>query len=366
MNLLVLNVGSSSVKVTIARNDSVMEVDTGDDSPLEWSARRWREFAAAQRDFTPTFVLHRFVHSGGIFTSPTVMDASVRKKLAGLVSLAPLHTKNALRVADTVAEAFPDATAIACFDTTFHETLAPAAYTYAVPRAWREDHGIRKYGFHGFAHDYADSRGRELVGAGAVSRVLSCQLGSGASLAAIVDGASVDTTMGFTPVDGLVMATRSGSVDPGALAWLLTNSSLTPARLSNQLEHDSGFAGLAGHGDMRVIITDADRGDERAALAYGVWLHRLVGEMGRMIAVMGGIDLIVFGGGIGEHSSRARADAVDALAFLGAVLDDGANRAAQSDAMISAPGSTVAAVVVTAREDLSMIRRAESAGVLGS
>jgi len=364
-SLMVVNVGSSSCKVTIARGSDVSVLETGADSPLEWGARRWRDLVGTQQPaFEPDVVLHRFVHSGGVFHGPTVMDASVRRRLDGLVSLAPLHTTAALKVADVVAEAFPAAMGIACFDTSFHETLSPAAFTYAIPAAWREGHGVRKYGFHGFAHDYADARGRELIHDRPVARVLSCHLGSGASLAAVVDGSSLDTTMGFTPVDGLVMATRPGSLDPGALAWLLGSTALTGAEMSELLEHGSGLTGLAGHGDLKAIMADAANGDRQATLAYQVWLHRLVGEMGRMIAVMGGVDLIVFGGGIGEHAWRARADSMSSLGFLGAALDEEANRAADGDAVIGAAGSTVAAVVVTAREDLAMIRRTTAAGIL--
>ena len=364
--VMVINVGSSSCKVSIARGSNVKEIEGGADSALEWSAGHWQEFAKSEGGFEAEFVLHRFVHSGGIFHGPTPIDASVRHALDGLVSLAPLHTKNALSVTDAVAAAFPQSLGIACFDTTFHETLTLAAFTYAIPAAWRNEHGIRKYGFHGFAHDYANTCAREILDQRAVSRVLSCQLGSGASLAAIVDGTSVDTTMGFTPVDGLVMGTRPGSVDPGALAWLLTNTSLDDSTMSEQLEHSSGLVGIAGYSDMKVIMEDVQRGDQLASLAYNMWRHRLVGEMGRMVAVMGGVDLIVFSGGIGEHAWRARADVMDSFRFLNALLDEGVNRAARGDGVISSAGSVVAVVVVTAREDLAMIRRATSAGVLRS
>ncbi len=361
--LLVVNVGSSSCKVTVAADGVAREAETGDVSPQQWDAARWREFASEQGDgFAPDFVLHRFVHGGGVFHEPTEITAAVRQRLGDLVPLAPLHTGHALAVADVLAEAFPAAVGIACFDTSFHETLPAAAYTYAIPPSWRVEHGIRKYGFHGFAHDYADARARELVGDRPVARVLSCHLGSGASLAAVVDGSSIETTMGFTPVDGLVMATRPGSFDAGALAWLLAESALTPAELSNAIEHESGLKGLAGHGDLKTIMTDAAAGDPEAALAYEVWLHRLVGQMGSMIAAMGGVDVIAFGGGIGQNDWEARRAAAASFGFLGLELDDAANRAADSDAVISSAGSTVACVVVRAREDLAMIRAA--AGVL--
>jgi acetate kinase len=362
--MLVVNVGSSSCKLTVAADGAAREADTGDDSPRGWDAARWREFAGAQGEgFEPDFVLHRFVHGGGVFHGPTAITAQVRQRLDALVPLAPLHTANALAVADALAEAFPAATGIACFDTAFHRTLPPAVYTYAIPRSWRTDHGIRKYGFHGFAHEYADRRARELVGR-PVSRVLSCHLGSGASLAAIVDGSSVDTTMGFTPIDGLVMATRPGSLDPGALAWLLSDSALSPAELSAALEHGSGLTGLVGHGDLKAVIVDAAAGDEESALAYEVWLHRLAGQMGSMIAAMGGVDLIAFGGGIGQNSWEARLAAAQPFRSFGLRLDEEANRVARADAVISSPDSPIACVVVRAREDLAMIGAASAAGVL--
>lgn len=365
--LLVINVGSSSCKVTIETGGVAHATQTGDASPQQWGAAEWRAFLEGQGDgVAPDFVLHRFVHGGGVFHEPTVITATVRRRLGDLAPLAPLHTGRALAVVDALAEAFPAAIGIACFDTSFHETLPPAAYTYAIPPRWRDEYGIRKYGFHGFAHDYADRRGRELVVDRPVWRVLSCHLGSGASLAAIVDGASVETTMGFTPVDGLVMATRPGAFDPGALAWILTQSSIAPAELSETLEHESGLSGLAGHGDLQRIMVDAAAGDAASTLAYEVWLHRLVGQMGSMIAVMGGVDLIVFGGGIGQNAGEARRAAAASFGYLGLVLDDDANRVARGDAVIHATDSAVACVVISAREDLAMIRAAAAAGILSS
>ncbi|RFA06838.1 hypothetical protein B7R21_18200 [Subtercola boreus] len=335
--ILVINVGSSSCKVTIVGAKGPEEIDTGDESPMTWDAARWRELARHQGPaFEPDCVLHRFVHGGGVFHGPTVITGSTRAQLETVAPLAPLHTRNALAVIDVLAQVFAGAIAIACFDTTFH----------------------------GFAHDYADARGRELVGDRKVRRVLSCHLGSGSSLAAIVDGLSVDTTMGFTPVDGLVMATRPGSLDPGAIVWLLSTTSIDVATMSSALERSSGLTGIAGHDDMRIIMRDAEAGDVRSTLAYDVWLHRLVGKMGEMIATMGGVDLIVFGGGIGERAGRARADAVGSLAFLGLELDETANRAGGSDRLVSNSRSAVAVAVITAREDLVMIRRASATGLM--
>ncbi len=363
--LMVVNVGSSSCKVTIVDGNGPHQIETGDVSPETWDASRWRDLARDQGvAFEPAYVIHRFVHGGGVFHGPTVITPTTRTQLEAVASLAPLHTKKALAMVDVLAQAFPGVTGIACFDTTFHETLTPAAYTFAVPPQWREKHGVRKYGFHGFAHDYANARARELVGNRSVHRVLSCHLGSGSSLAAIVDGSSFDTTMGFTPVDGLVMATRPGSLDPGAIVWLLRNTPIDAEAMSSALEHCSGLTGLAGHDDMKMIMRDAETGDASSALAYDVWLHRLVGKMGEMVAAMGGVDLIVFGGGIGERAWPARAAATESFTFLGLELDQSANRADGSDRIISSTGSAVAIAVITAREDLAMIRRAGAAGLL--
>ncbi len=365
--VLVINVGSSSCKVTVAGPEGTRQIDTHDASPLGWDAARWREdIAGCTGSFEPAYVLHRFVHGGGVFHGPTVITPAVRTQLESLAFLDPLHTAKALGVLDALGQAFGDATAIACFDTTFHQSLSPAAYTYALPPEWRRKYGVRKYGFHGFAHDYADARARELVADPGVARVLSCHLGSGSSLAAIVEGTSMDTTMGFTPVDGLVMSTRPGSIDPGALIWLLGNTPIGLPEMSRALEESSGLTALAGHGDMRMIMGQAQAGDAASLLAYEVWLHRLVGMMGEMIAAMGGVDLIVFGGGIGERAWRARAAAAKSFAFLGLELDEESNRADGTDRLISSPHSAVIAVVISAREDLAMIRRTQESGMFAS
>ena len=362
--VLAINVGSSSCKVTVAGPEGTHRIDTHDASPLGWDAARWRDaIAGCAGAFEPAYVLHRFVHGGGVFHGPAVITPAVRTQLESLAFLDPLHTAKALGVLDVLGRAFSGATAIACFDTTFHQNLTPAAYTYALPPAWRREYGVRKYGFHGFAHDYADARARELAAAPGARRVLSCHLGSGSSLAAIVGGASLDTTMGFTPVDGLVMSTRPGSIDPGALIWLLGNTPIGLPEMSRALEESSGLTALAGHGDMGMIMREAQAGVAASVLAYEVWLHRLVGMMGEMIAAMGGVDLIVFGGGIGERAWRARAAAAQSFAFLGLELDEEANRADGTDRLISSPHSTVVAAVISAREDLAMIRRTQEAGL---
>ena len=235
---------------------------------------------------------------------------------------------------------------------------APARYP--LPAAWRADFGLRKYGFHGLSHRYAARRAAELLGKpdGQQDRIVTCHLGAGSSLAAVQGGRSVETTMGFTPVDGLVMATRSGSADPGMIAWLAGR--IPPAELADALEHRSGLAALAGlsdgSGDYRDVAAAAERGAAAAVLALDVHAHRLVAGIAAMAAAMNGLDVLVFTGGIGEHAPAVRARAADGLSFLGVTVDARANAAASTDADISADGARVRTLVVTAREDLEIAR----------
>jgi acetate kinase len=254
---------------------------------------------------------HRVVHGGQRFRAAVRVDAEVLRALHELVDLAPLHQPKSLAALDAVARTLPGVPAVACFDTAFHATLPPAAATYALPAAVRERFDLRRYGFHGLSHAYASRRAAELLGRPTEGlRIVTCHLGAGASLAAVRSGRSVDTTMGFTPLDGLVMATRSGSVDPGLLIWLQRHAGVTADELDDALEHRSGLAGLSGlSGDMKELLTAADAGDERARLAYDVYIHRLRSEIAAMVAAAGGLDALVFTGGVGEHSVRVRDDA---------------------------------------------------------
>jgi acetate kinase len=267
--------------------------------------------------------------------------------------LAPLHNPPALALVDLVRSLRPGLPAVACFDTAFFARLPPEAATYALPEAWRQGLGIRRYGFHGLSHAYAVRRAAELVPG--AERLVTCHLGSGASLAAVARGRPVDTTMGFTPLEGLVMATRAGSVDPGALVFVLRHSELSVAAVEEALERRSGLVGLAGTPDLRAVIERADRGDATAALAFGVYLHRLRAGIAAMAAALGGIDVLVFTGGAGWRSARLRAEACAPLGFLGVELDEAANAAeVLADRVVSPPGARVGVVVVEAREDLEI------------
>ncbi len=278
----------------------------------------------------------------------------MRAGIEALTELAPLHQPRALAAIDAAFRDLPDLPAAACFDTAFHASLPPAAATYALPRPWRQ----RRFGFHGLSHAYAVRRAAELLGTdpGEV-RIVSCHLGAGASLAAVDGGRSVDTTMGFTPLDGLVMATRSGSVDPGLLLWLIEHEGVTPAELADGLEHRSGLVALAGTADMREILARVAASDGEAHAALDVYVHRLRAGIAAMAAAMNGLDVLVFTGGVGEHAAPVRAAAADGLSFLGVALDERRNAQATADADIGRHGAPARTVVVSAREDLEMARQ---------
>jgi acetate kinase len=349
--VLVVNAGSSSLKLRLldARDQLVGDADL----PADANGFDTEALRSALADWPkPDVVGHRVVHGGTEFTSAVAVDDDVAARLRALADLAPLHQPTSLAGLDALAETLPDVPAVACFDTAFHRTIGPEASTYAVPAEWRERYGVQRYGFHGLSHAYAARRGAELAGGGA--RVVTCHLGAGASLCAVRDGRSVDTTMGFTPLEGLVMATRSGSVDPGLVLWLEEHEHLTPHEVGTALEKQSGLLALAGTADLREVERRAERGDPDAQLALDVYLHRLAGGIASMVAALGGLDVLVFTGGVGEHSALVRAAAAHRLAWLGVGVDGARNGQVDGDAVITEPGADVACVVVTAREDLQI------------
>jgi acetate kinase len=350
VRILVVNAGSSSLKLALLGDGDTVLASTDVPAPRarvdETGLSGWIR-AAGEVDA----VGHRIVHGGERFRAAVRVDGAVVEALRDLVDLAPLHQPASLAALDAVSRALPAVPAIACFDTAFHATLPPAASTYAVPAGWRERWGVRRYGFHGLSHAYAARRAAELTGA---RRIVSCHLGAGASLAAVRDGRSVDTTMGFTPLEGLVMATRSGTVDPGALLWLLEREALTVPEMADALEHGSGLLALSGSADMRELLA---RSDARARLALRVYAHRLRGAIAAMAAAMGGLDALLFTGGVGEHAPAVRAAAVDGLRFLGVSIDPERNAAADGDAEIGDPGAPVRTLVLSAREDLEIARQ---------
>jgi acetate kinase len=364
--VLVFNAGSSSLKLSIiGRDESAVQrcdIDRWDGSAGAGPLREFLGRLAAAPD-PPVAIGHRVVHGGSEFTRATLIDDRVRARIASLTPLAPLHQPRALAGIEAATAAFDGLPQVACFDTAFHATLPPRAFTYPLPASWRTAYGLRKFGFHGLSHQYASRRAAGLLGKiqdSQQSRIVTCHLGAGSSLAAVQNGRSVETTMGFTPVDGLVMATRSGSVDPGMIAWLADR--IAPAELADGLEHRSGMAALAalpgGSGDYRDVAAAAAAGEQGASLAIDVFAHRLIAAIAAMAAAMNGLDTLVFTGGIGEHAPAVRATAAAGLGFLGVAVDPSANEAARADADISAAGARVRTVVVTAREDLEVARAA--------
>ena len=346
--VLVVNAGSSSLKLTL-----LSDGDEALAARLLGGLDGVREALAEGLADDADLVAHRIVHGGARFREAVHIDSEVAAELRALSELAPLHQPKSLAALDAVTGALPALPAIACFDTAFHATLPPAAYTYALPAALRERWGVRRFGFHGLSHAWIARRVPSLVGGvGARLRIVSCHLGAGASLCAIAGGRSVDTTMGFTPLEGLVMATRSGSVDPGLLLWLLEREAMTESELAQALEYESGLLGLAGSADMRELLA---RSDESAHTAIEVYLHRLRAEIGAMATALGGIDVLAFTGGVGEHSPEVRARAVSGLEFLGLTVDRVSNEAGDGDRVI---GERV--VVIEAREDLEMARQARA------
>jgi acetate kinase len=349
MGVLVVNAGSSSLKLRVLDDDDEVEVahdidrwnpaDKRDEvgEPDETEAP---DEVADLFDALPPFdaVGHRVVHGGYRFRAPVLVDPEIERALLELASLAPLHQPRAIAGIRMVARLRPDVPQVACFDTAFHASLSPAASTYALPLQWRDDWGLRRFGFHGLSHAYASRRAAEIVDrvGDPELRVVSCHLGAGASLCATHGGRSLDTTMGWTPLEGLVMATRSGTIDPGLVLWLLQQGGLAADDVARALESGSGLAGLSGipGGDMRDVLAARAAGDASATLAFDVYVHRLRRELGGMIAVLGGLDVLVFTGGVGEHAPEVRAAASE----------------------IGELGANVRTLVVPAREDIEIAR----------
>jgi acetate kinase len=361
VNVLVVNAGSSSLKLALL-DDADWVIHSTSIPASRGRVEDAGLTAELGRAGRVDAVGHRIVHGGTELVMPVVIDAQVEEQLQGLVDLAPLHQPKSLEALALARRAFPGVPQVACFDTAFHAGIPDEAATYALPAEWRERWSLRRFGFHGLSHAYASGRAAELAGALLDDlRIVSCHLGAGASLAAVRNGVSVDTTMGFTPLEGLVMATRSGSVDPGLILWLEEHAGLLPSELAAALEHRSGLLGLAGSDDMQAILASEVAGDPHAALAVSVYLHRLRGTVAAMAAAMDGLDVIVFTGGVGENSPQIRARAADGLGFLGVAVDAERNASAELDADIGAQGGAVRAFAVRAREDIQIAREVRRA-----
>lgn len=310
-------------------------------------------------------VAHRVVHGGRRFTAATRIDDGVVRAIRELSALAPLHNGVTAAAIESARRLFPAVPHVAVFDTAFHQTLPPHAYSYAVPAQWARDYGVRRYGFHGTSHAYVSREAAGLLGRPAAEfNAVVLHLGNGASAAAVAGGRSVDTSMGLTPLEGLVMGTRSGDVDPSIVAYLGRAAGLDADAVDDALNTSSGLMGMAGQSDMREVLRLIDDGDQQAALALEVYCHRVRKYVGAYMAVLGRADAVVFTAGIGENVPAVRARVLAGLEPLGIRLDDRLNAERSGDArLISAAGSAVAVLVVPTNEELEIARQA--AALLG-
>jgi acetate kinase len=354
MKILVLNVGSSTLKCWF------QDIPGG----KVWTAKKeWKSSENGEAllggllqsiGLPPEIdiVGHRIVHGGPRYRESVFVTPEVRAGIAEQAEFAPAHNRLQLAAIEAIGKIVgPDVPQVAVFDTAFHSTLEPAAYVYPGPYSWFEL-GIRRYGFHGISVQYSTRRAGELLRVPAnSSRLIVCHLGNGASVTAVANGKSVDTTMGFTPLEGLMMGTRSGSVDPSIPAYLLRHGA-SADELDDIMNKQSGLLGISGiSGDMREILEAIEKGNERARLAYEIFAHRLTREIGAMLAVLGGADAIVFTGGIGENCPPLRADVCAQLEFLGLKLDPQKNAKPDLDQNIAAAASPMQVLVIRADED---------------
>lgn len=329
MRILVLNAGSSSLKYNLfdANPDGEQRLAKGEVERVSSMPEAIRTMFDQLGADSVEAVGHRIVHGGDLFRQSVIIDAEVEKQIDELSVLAPLHNPHNLEAYRAARDHLPGATHVAVFDTAFHRTLPPRAYVYGLPYEFLTEKKIRRYGFHGIAHRYVSWRFAQLHGkTRADYRMITCQLGNGCSICAIDRGKSIDTSMGFTPLEGLIMGTRSGDVDAGAILYLVTNECIAPSLLLRALNSASGLKGLSGvSNDMRDLLREAGRGNERARLAIDVFCYHVRKYIGAYLAAMNGADVLIFSGGIGENSPAIRAQICDGLDGLGIAVDPGKN-----------------------------------------
>lgn len=391
MKILLLNAGSSSLKCSL--------VDETQDQPIAHGLADWagvvpryeyvgpdgvtrkaevsskshgepvRRFLfdltntepVALRDpSTLSAVGHRVVH-GGPFSTSVRITPETRSQIAALSELAPLHNPPSLEALAAAEAELPDIPQIAVFDTAFHATLPPEAWTYPIPQQWTRDWGIRRYGFHGLSHSYCIHRAAELLGRDlSTLRLVICHLGHGCSAAVVQGGRCIDTTMGFTPLDGLMMGTRSGSIDPSIVLHVQERHGLSAEQVEKALNRESGLLGVSGiSGDMRQVLAAGKSGDPQAQLAVTVYTHRIRKEIGAAVVTLGGIDALVFTAGVGEHSAEIRESVCARLQCVGLELDPKLNASCQADIDIATRSSAGRILVIETREDATMLQEVE-------
>ncbi len=388
MNVLLFNAGSSSLKATLmASTDGTVVARavadwagsethyqyTGPDGRQRSETVPWTgqgkavsrvisdltraEPVALAKPSALVAVGHRVVH-GGPFTSSVLITPDVRSRITALSDLAPLHNPPSLETLAAAEAELPRVPHVAVFDTAFHATLPPESWTYPVPAMWTRDWGIRRFGFHGLSHAYCSRRAFEMLGRPAQGlRLVICHLGHGCSASAVRDGRCIDTTMGFTPLEGLMMGTRSGSIDPSIVLHAQEHHGLTAKQVEAALNHDSGLLGVSGiSADMRAVLEAAKTGHHGALLALAIYTHRVRQAVGALAVTLGGVDALIFTAGVGEHASEVRKRICDGLECLGLELDSAANANCQPDAVVSRSNSRGRILVIASREDVTMHR----------
>lgn len=366
MKVLVLNVGSSSAKYQVIDSQTGVSLAKGAKENLGRSGQQSVEEALASilqslgEELVVDAVGHRVVHGGARYSDAVVITPEVLQDIESLSALAPLHNPANAAGITAAQNVLPGVPHIAVFDTAFHQTMAEEAFTYAIPRGLATDHGLRKYGFHGSSHSFVSRSASELLGGDAEDhRIITLHLGNGSSVAAIRGGECVDTSMGFTPLPGLVMGTRSGDVDPAIIPYLLRNTSMSLDEVDSLLNTESGLLGLAGTADFREVLSAAGSGNSEASLALNLWSRRIRHYIGAYAALLGGVDALVFTGGIGENSADARLRCVEGLSFMGIEVDEYLNaREVSTSRTISPSGSAVAVMVIPTNEELEIARQA--------
>lgn len=391
MSILVINAGSSSLKFGLFDADARGTLASG---LIDWTADPQRASLVIQRpgmddvrsqvevsdhrtalvhavrslvetepvtEGRPAVIAaigHRVVHGGAVFRDSVRIDDGVKAAIAGFAELAPLHNPPALEGIEAAQAILPDVPHVAVFDTAFHAHLPPSACIYPLPYEWYTDWGIRRFGFHGISHAYCASRAAELLDRDlSTLRLVTCHLGNGCSATAIRGGVSVATTMGFTPMEGLMMGSRSGSVDPGILVYVQQHRGLTAGQLDDLLNHRSGLLGVSGvSSDFRQVEAAAQSGHDRARLSLEMYAGRVRSAVGALSVTMGGVDALIFTAGVGEHSSSLRAAVCEGLQCLGLRLDDQRNAACHPDADVATADSPARILVIHTREELMIAR----------
>ncbi|TWT75648.1 Acetate kinase [Posidoniimonas polymericola] len=366
MRVLVINCGSSSIKHRSYDMPAEQQVGGGAvegigtaDGPASHDAGI--EAVCSQSDTAPDIIAHRVVHGGDRFSGAALVTPDALAAIAELEPLAPLHNPANLLGVRITTQRFPNVPQVVVFDTAFHQTIPQYASQYAIPRDLAERYGIKKYGFHGTSHRWASERAAAMLSrpVGELKAVV-LHLGAGASACAVNGGKSVDTSMGFTPLAGLIMATRAGDIDPGVLTFLAREGGLTPDQIDALLNRESGLKGLAGDPDLRNVIARAEDGDAVAQLALDAYVYRIARTVGGYLVALDGLDALVFTGGVGERSAVVRAAVCERLAILGVTLDAQKNAVGltENDSRIEAVGSRVAVCIVAANEELQIAREA--------